>query len=109
MRLAKRFSSTTAVTGVAAIDYPFEDSVNGNSGSPLCSASSCLKLSPRYPRLPDDRSQRSDTNFSVIWHGHCRGSFVGQPLHHDMAASLADLPDAVYFKNGTHFSPSQDT
>ena len=73
----------------------------------LCS--SCLKFGPRYPGLPDDRSQCSDAKFSVIWHGHGRGSFVGQPLHHDMAASMSDLPEAMSFKNGTHFSPRQNT
>lgn len=55
--------------------------------------------------MSDDRSQCSDSKFAVIWHGHGRGSFVGQQLHHDMAASLANILEAMSFKNGTDLSP----
>jgi hypothetical protein len=43
---------TTAVTGVAAIDCPFQTSVNGNSGSPLCSAEIEHNLHREYHRHP---------------------------------------------------------
>jgi hypothetical protein len=48
---------TTAVTGVAARDFPFQDSVHGNSGSPLCSLV-ILAAKRKPPRLR--LSQRVD-------------------------------------------------
>jgi hypothetical protein len=95
--------------GAAAPRFDFSTHAVRRARASAGSASSRLKLDPRNPGLPDDRSQSSGTKFSVIWYGHGRGFSVGQPLHHDMTASLSDLSKAMYFKNGTHLSPRQDT
>ena len=58
---------TTAVTGVAANDCPFEYSVNGNSGSPLCSARDCILCFVQQTRRFIDKPGSAEFGKEVRW------------------------------------------
>ena len=66
-----------------------------------------LELGPRYPRLPDDRSQGSNAHFGVIGHGNGRRVLRRLSLHNDVTTPSADLHETMSCENATDLPSRQ--
>jgi hypothetical protein len=62
-----------------------------------------LEFRTGYSRLANDRSQRADPEFLVIRHRDRDGSALDGLLHDDMAASPANLYEAMSFQDRANF------
>ena len=55
-----------------------------------------------YLRLPDDRAQGALSKFSMIWHDYSNGGSFQLALHHNVAATLANIGEAMGLKDSTY-------
>jgi hypothetical protein len=67
-----------------------------------------LEEFPGQARLPDDRLERANPKFTVIWYGDRERRGFDTALHHDVAAPLADLHESVLRQDPAGVAPGQD-
>lgn len=65
---------------------------------------SFFELRSRYSTLPDDRLQRADREFAVIWNWNRDAASIRAALHDDMTSAPAHFDETVPLKDPIHFA-----